>query len=79
MRTIVAAVIFSVTALALPTAQALARNSDASHVSEPTVKTPCSSYTQNADGSWKPSPCEEGGARSEAQPKPATHSSNEAR
>ena len=76
---IVAILAVSVTALVLPSAQALARNSDASQISAPSIKGPCSSYTQNADGSWKPVPCEEGGAKSAAGPKPTTHSSNEAR
>jgi hypothetical protein len=78
MRIAVATVIVSLTALVLPTAQALARNSDASHGSEPSIKAPCSSYTQNADGTWTPIPCEEAGSKSQARPKPAD-SSDEAR
>jgi len=62
----------SMAVLAVLSAPALAKNSAVQRTDEPAAPSPCHSYEQEADGSWKPVPCQELGPGQQAQHRPAT-------
>jgi hypothetical protein len=69
MRTM-RAFLVSLAALALTSAPALAKNSNAPPAEEKSAPSPCHSAQQGPDGSWIERPCEEVGAPAQPQPKP---------
>jgi hypothetical protein len=65
-------------ALTVLAAPALAKNSAVQKTDEPSAASACHSYEQEADGSWKPVPCQELGPGQQAQHRPATGSADNA-
>jgi hypothetical protein len=53
-------------------APALARNSEAPKTDDKPASSPCQAYQQAPDGSWKPLPCGEMGAKAPTQQKSTT-------
>jgi hypothetical protein len=78
MRIAKAIIAGSIAALAVLAAPALAKNSSVQKTDEPPAPPPCHSYVQEADGSWKPIPCQELGPGQQAQHKPAAGSTDNA-
>jgi hypothetical protein len=78
MRIVRAIVAGSLAALAVLTAPALAKNSAVQKTEEPAAPPPCHSYEQDADGSWKPVPCQELGPGQQAKHRPAAGSADNA-
>jgi hypothetical protein len=74
-RAIFAGAIAALTVLTVP---ALAKNSAVQKADEPSAASPCHSYEQEADGSWKPVPCQELGPGQQAQHRPAAGSADSA-
>jgi hypothetical protein len=65
--------------LAVGTGSSLAKTSEAPKAdAELSSATPCSSYEQSADGSWKQIPCEEPGLKPQAAPKISTRDAGKA-
>jgi hypothetical protein len=66
-------------ALAVGTGSSLAKTSEAPKAeTEAASPAPCYSYEQNADGSWKQTPCEEPGLKPQPASKISTRDSGKA-
>jgi len=68
----------SIAALVVMAAPALARNAVASKTDDKATSSNCHAYEQAADGSWTERPCEEQGAQTQTQHKPAAKGAEEA-
>jgi hypothetical protein len=78
MRT-VSAILGSLAALAIMTAPALARNSNAQQTDDKSAPSPCHSRQQSPDGTWIEIPCQElGGSSVSTPPRPAGRSAETA-
>ena len=75
----IAATIFagSIAALALLASPALAKHTDPQKADDKPAASACTAYQPQADGSWKPLPCEEGGAASRPSHKSAARTTDE--
>jgi hypothetical protein len=67
----------SMAALALLTAPALAKNSNAQKADDKPASSSCHAYQQAADGSWTELPCQELGSSGQTQHKPPQRGANE--
>jgi hypothetical protein len=78
MRIAGAMLVGAMAALAVLAAPTLAKSSAVQKTEEPPVASPCHSYEQEADGSWKPVPCQELGPGQQARHRPAAGSADNA-
>ena len=69
MRIANAIVLGSIVALALQTAPAPAKSSDAQKTDDKSTSSPCHSYVQNPDGSWTEVSCQRIDSESQTQHK----------
>jgi len=78
MRSVSAIFLGSIAAVAVLTAPALAKNSQAQKADNESTSSSCNAYEQNPDGTWTQVPCQEIGSGSKAQPRSSTRSDEEA-
>jgi hypothetical protein len=71
------AILFGTMALAILTAPALAKHSDAQKTDNKSTPSPCHAYERAADGSAMQLPCEELGSKGQTQQKSATRGADQ--